>query len=324
MPAEANRREIAREDPLYPQALEDLDSKDGPPERLHVLGNADCLGDPLISIIGARRATPYGLAVSEMCGRISAECGLTVVSGGAIGCDSAAARAALGAGGRTIVVAGCGADEVYPSASRDVFERAVSQGGCVVSIERWGAPPMRYTFLRRNAVIAALGKVLLIAEASRRSGTFSTATAAVQLQRSVFCAPGSIFSPNSTGTNGLIEQGAGIIAGEESLDVVISMNYGLTRATLSGAGDLEQNATILALVASPSRPEELAWRLGTELLTTIRTLSELEAKGKVCRLPDGRYSPTSAYLAQSLPSGIVIGKGLRTGRVEPEGEARRR
>ncbi|MFZ2755432.1 MAG: DNA-processing protein DprA, partial [Atopobiaceae bacterium] len=102
MPEEADRREIAREDPLYPQALEDLDSKDGPPGRLHVLGNADCLGDPLISIIGARRATPYGLAVSEMCGRISAECGLTVVSGGAIGCDSAAARAALGAGGRTI------------------------------------------------------------------------------------------------------------------------------------------------------------------------------------------------------------------------------
>ena len=314
--------EIVRGSSSYPSALEDLDAKEGPPEVVRVSGDSSVLQERLISIIGARQATPYGIAVSEMCGRIAAECGLVVVSGGAIGCDSAAARAALEAGGKTVVVSGCGADRIYPASSRDVFERAASGEGCVVSIERWGAPPMKHTFLRRNAVIAALGEVLLIAEASRRSGTFSTASAAIQLQRNVFCAPGSIFSPNSSGTNGLIEQGAGIISGEESLDVIISMNYGKTRTCLSGFGNLEHNATMLALMASPSRPEELAWRMGTELLTTIRTLSELESSGKVCRLPDGRYSPTNAYLTNRLPSGIVVGEGMRSGRVEREPVAR--
>lgn len=82
------------------------------------------LDDMAIAIVGSRRASPYGVATAEMAGRIAAESGLVVVSGGALGCDAAALRAAQAAGGTTVVVCGCGADVVYPQSSRDVFEGA--------------------------------------------------------------------------------------------------------------------------------------------------------------------------------------------------------
>ena len=84
--------ELEREDPRYPEGLLDLSR---PPERLYGRGDLEILSEPSLSVVGARRATPYGQAVSEMVGRIAADCGIVVVSGGAMGCDHAVARAAL-------------------------------------------------------------------------------------------------------------------------------------------------------------------------------------------------------------------------------------
>ncbi|MBR1829508.1 MAG: DNA-processing protein DprA, partial [Atopobiaceae bacterium] len=125
------RYEIAELDEAYPQTLLELEK---PPELLHVIGDPAALKLPSLAVIGARRATPYGLAVAERAGRIAAECGIALVSGGAMGCDAAALRAAQRAGGVTIVVSGTGADRVYPQTSRDGFEGAPKGGGCVVSL----------------------------------------------------------------------------------------------------------------------------------------------------------------------------------------------
>lgn len=246
-------------------------------------------------MVGARRATPYGIAVAEMAGRVAAECDVVVVSGGAMGCDHAAARAALDAGGRTIVISGCGADVVYPASSTDIYRDAVARGGAVISTERWGTGPRRYAFPKRNTLIAALSQCLLVVEAGAKSGTMTTADAAVELERTIYAIPGSIFSPNSSGTNRLIVEGARVIPDEPSLELVISLDYGIARFSRQETRGEPQGRVMSALVASPSRPDELAERLNEDILTLLRTLTDYELRGIVAKLPDGRYSPTREY-----------------------------
>ena len=274
----------------YPGVLEELRE---PPELIYGIGSVEVLEGPSVSIVGARRATPYGLSIAAMAARVAAECGLSVVSGGALGCDHAAGMSAINAGGRSVVVSGCGADVVYPRSSRDLFEQTVSGGGAVISLVPWGRGPRRWSFPRRNQVIAALSKVLVVTEAGARSGTLSTAEAAIELDRIVYAIPGSIFSPSSSGTNRLIAEGARIIPDEQSLAVSIALDYGLTR--LARPCCREGGPVISALLASPSRPDELAERLNEGVLTLMRTLTDYEARGIVARLPDGRYSPTRSY-----------------------------
>ena len=175
--------ELRRDDELFPKSL--LGEATRQIQVIYGIGDPKALETDTVSVIGARRATPYGLAISEMCGRVAAESEVCVVSGGAMGCDHAASRAALDAGGRTIIVAGCGADVVYPPSSEDIFREAVETGGAVISLDRWGMSPRRHSFPRRNVVIAALSPVLIVVEAGERSGTMSTANAALELDRTI-------------------------------------------------------------------------------------------------------------------------------------------
>ncbi len=293
MSANVPRCVIERGHDRYPASLLDMES---PPEAIYVFGDPDSLCSEAISIVGARRCTPYGCAVAEIAGRVSAESGITVVSGGAMGCDSMAARAALDAGGRTVVVSGCGADVVYPRTSRDVFERAVESGGAVVSLERWGSPPRKYAFPKRNLVIAALSPVTLICEAGEKSGTMSTALAASDLGRTLYAVPGSIFSAESQGTNRLIADGASPICSEHDLEACIALDY--NRLRLAEERPCESETRIMsALVATPMRADDLARYVAEDVLTVLGTLADYEANGFVVRLRDGRYSASKDYLA---------------------------
>lgn len=285
-----SRHELERDQEEFPKAIASEESVRA--ERLYVLGDPGVFDSDTVSIIGARRATPYGIAIAEMAGRIAAESGIVVVSGGAMGCDYAASRAALDAGGKTIIVSGCGADKVYPSSSRDIFHDAVEGGGAVVSLECWGAGPRPYTFPRRNVIIAALSPVLLVAEAGERSGTMSTVDAALELGRTIYAAPGSIFSPNSQGANRLIRDGAFPIVSESDLEMRLSLDYGVLRVVTEHESR-QVGEVISALIASPARPDDLAPRLGQSVLTLLRTLSDYESRGIVERMPDGRYALTA-------------------------------
>lgn len=284
--------ELVRGEPDFPAALEDID---GIGDVVYGTGDPSVLDSPCISVIGARRASPYGIAVATMAGRVAAECGITVVSGGARGCDHAAGRAALDAGGKTIVVSGCGADLHYPQSSRKLFEDARGGGGAVIAIEPWGTPPLPFTFPRRNRVIAALSQSLIVVEAGLPSGTFGTATFAGELGKNVYAVPGSIFSAGSAGTNRLIESGAAIIGDETALHVRISMDYGVV--ALQAQAQEPNDEVVRALAASPATVEELARHLGMDVLGTLKVLANYEARGVVHRMPDGRLSLTkSAYL----------------------------
>ena len=304
---------LTKGDGAWPQALDDLED---PPEWVFGIGSRDVLHESCISIIGARRASPYGLSVARLASRVAAECGIVVVTGGAMGCDVTAARAALDAGGKTIVVTGTGADVTYPRSSEDVFARAVTRGA-VVSLENWGQTPRRYAFPKRNRIIAALSQSILICEAGLRSGTFSTALAAGQMGRDLYAVPGSIFSPESMGANQLIAEGAHIIASEIDLEQRISLDFGMLR--MVGEGVPRQEGRILsALMSEPTRPDDLARYLAEPVTSILVALSDYEGAGMVKRLPDGRYSLSeSAYLARDRMVGHH--EKERIGRPDQEG-----
>lgn len=276
------RFEIALGDPEYPACLLEIER---PPRRLYGRGDPGLLGGGL-GVIGARKATPYGLAAADLFAGWAASIGVPIVSGAAIGCDQAAHRAALRASGPTVAVLGTGADVPYPAGARELIERIVAHG-CVVSEQPWGFPPQRWAFRERNRIIAGLSEALLVVEAAIPSGTFSTADFALAAGRSVFVVPGSIFSPESRGCNRLLQQGATPVSEVADLAGQLGLDG-------SGAGSVcveSKDDVLRALLADPMRPDDLAHRLGLDIVTTAIRVGELELAGSIRKYPDGRYGP---------------------------------
>ncbi len=161
-------------------------------------------------IVGTRQATPYGLHAAEKFGRELAARGITVVSGMAMGIDTAAHRGAISAGGRTIAILGCGVDVVYPSRNRELMEDIIRHG-CVLSQFAMGMQPSKGHFPYRNRIISGMSMGTLVVEAPERSGALITAKQAAEQGREVFAVPGSIGSECSAGPHRLIQEGAKLV-----------------------------------------------------------------------------------------------------------------
>lgn len=273
----------------YPEQLAESPH---PPDVLYGVGDPESLVRGL-AVVGARKATPYGRAAADLFAGWVAGIGVVVISGGAIGCDQAAHRAALQAGGRTVVVLGCGADVDYPRGAADLLER-VRRGdsGCVVSEQPWGTPPLRWAFARRNRIIAGLSEAILVVEASLPSGTFSTADFALEANRDVLVVPGSIFSAECRGCNRLIRQGATPITDVSDLASALGVDGQLATGHMGHEkADLEGSLVARALLANPMRPDDVARELGLSIVQVARRIGALEAQGVVARYADGRYGP---------------------------------
>lgn len=255
-----------------------------PPKRLYGIGDPGLIS-PGLAIVGARKATPYGLRATRLFASWSAGAGLAVISGAAIGCDGEAHRAAIDAGGVTIAVLGCGADVDYPRRSADMLAHMRSHA-VVLSELPFGTPPARWAFVRRNRIIAGLARALLVVEAGLPSGTFSTADAALDAGRDVFVVPGSIFSPESRGSNRLMRQGAVPVTDVSELADALGMT-GIDHRT--AATQIECDSVTRALAADPQRPDDLARALGIDIVSAARTLGRLESSGAIVRYADGRY-----------------------------------
>ncbi|HYO78033.1 MAG TPA: DNA-processing protein DprA, partial [Thermoanaerobaculia bacterium] len=194
---------IAIVDDDYPRMLREIVD---PPLALHYLGDRSLIAQPSLAIVGSRRATPYGVNVAEHLARKLAPTGLTIVSGLARGVDSAAHRAALECGGKTIAVLGTGIDVVYPRSNLSLFRR-IAEEGLIVTEFPPGSPPRQEHFPIRNRIISGLSHGTVIVEATSRSGSLITARMAAEQNREVFAVPGSIFSAGAEGTNRLIQYG---------------------------------------------------------------------------------------------------------------------
>ncbi|KAB2887194.1 MAG: hypothetical protein F9K40_21775, partial [Kofleriaceae bacterium] len=172
--------------------------------QLHVAGTIRDL-EPAVAIVGSRAASAAAMRVARELGRRVAERGGVVVSGGALGVDTAAHVGALEGGGPTTVVVGTGLDVIYPERNAGLFAAVVERGGALVSMFPMGATVRRGMFLRRNQLIAALADVTIVVAAAHTSGSLHTARHAVALGRALATVPGT------PGTDALVTAGAAIV-----------------------------------------------------------------------------------------------------------------
>jgi len=175
-----------------------------------VRGDPTLLSGDCLAVVGARHASDYGVAVAQEFACRLANAGLVIVSGLALGIDSAAHLGALQAAGGTVAVLGCGIDIVYPKQSA-ALHRRILERGCLVSEFSPGLYPSPQNFPIRNRIISGLALGTLIVEATQRSGSLITARLALEHGRELFAVPGPVHSPLSVGPNYLIKQGAKLV-----------------------------------------------------------------------------------------------------------------
>ena len=214
-------RILTYHDPRYPSLLKQIHD---PPMVIYLKGKDIPPKMTFVAIVGSRNPTPYGLKAAEEIAQGLARRGLGVVSGMARGIDTAAHRGCLAGRGFTIAVLGTGIDIIYPASNKRLYDH-ISRNGTVISEFAPGTPPAPWNFPNRNRIISGLSRGIVVAEATRKSGSLITATLALEQDREVFAIPGSINSFKSTGCHDLIKQGAALI--EKSDDVLdgLGLNY---------------------------------------------------------------------------------------------------
>lgn len=281
-------------DPTYPTLL--LETCD-PPVVLYVRSQGWDAHSPHVAIVGARRASAYGINCAAQIARDLAERGVVIVSGLARGIDTAAHRGALSRG-KTVAVCGTGLDTVYPSENRELGESIVANGA-LLSEFALGTPPLPPNFPMRNRILAGMTLGTIVVEAGERSGSLITARLALEADREVFSVPGPIFSPQSFGPHLLIRQGACLVTGwrdvveEFGADVIKVLNEPAARShTDANAPKLTPSQRIVrdALSASEETPiDGLLSKLDLPQSELYSALLELELAGVVVQLPGDRY-----------------------------------
>ncbi|MDQ3730354.1 MAG: DNA-protecting protein DprA [Actinomycetota bacterium] len=289
--------QIRRTESGWPDCLADLDSVgESEPDALYGLGSQDLVReidpDRTVTIVGSRRSGAYGREVAHALGFLAASAGLLVVSGMALGCDSAAHEGALAANGSTLAVLGGPADVPYPRSKEGLYRRILASGGAVLSEQPSGTALVPGFFPARNRIMAALAGWVVIVEGAHRSGTQHTVKQAVKLGREVLAVPGPVNSTLSELPNELIREGAGMIRdAQDLLDAVL----GPGQSQVRGVGpELEPQLfdALFAVEGGAGTCDAVALQLGLDGHAAAVALARLELMGYVAGDAVGRYSRT--------------------------------
>ena len=200
-------------DENYPSLLRQIYD---PPHILYVKGEIKAIDNCSIAMVGARQSTLYGRQMAKkLAGQLGAS-GVTIVSGGARGIDTASHEGALDVEGRTVAVLGTGMDIVYPAENASLYQRIAEQGAVITQFP-FGRKGSKYSFPIRNRIVAGMTQGTLVVEANRSSGALITANLAGEYGRSVYAVPGRIDSPRSAGCHDLIKDGAQLCESAEDV-----------------------------------------------------------------------------------------------------------
>lgn len=260
-------------EPAYPEHLLHLPQ---PPTVLYVQGQIPALSRS-VAIVGTRKATSSGIAFARQAASELARAGFTVVSGLALGIDGAAHQAALSAGGHTLAVLGSGLDQIYPESHRTLAAQID-----LVSEFPFGTTAKPEFFPRRNRIVAALSRAILVVEAPEHSGALITARHGLELGREILAVPGRPSDPNAQGCNALIRDGAHLVVSATEIIELLGAQPKTeppppSRAyqALAGLGE--------------ALPETLAAACGISTQEALAELAILELTGLVRLAPGGRY-----------------------------------
>lgn len=285
-------RILPADHPDYPQTLRKI------PDLPLVLY---CTGDPVwlneagrVGIVGSRKPSDYGLQAAADIGGALAKSGALIVSGLADGLDSAGHRAAVKNGCPTIGVLGVPIDRTYPVANLRL-RHEIEKNGCVISEYPPESDGVGATgFLQRNRLIAALSSALLVVEAREKSGTMSTVAHAERYGVPVFAVPGSIYSPDSAGTNRLLHEGRAKAACSAE-DLMQPLGLRAPQKSTAPAARQpqpmnEMERQVLGCIGQqPQGIEELRARTQLPTATLLSTLMKLQLSGRVIAMPGQRY-----------------------------------
>jgi DNA processing protein len=287
------------DEPEYPQRLREIYD---PPPLLYVLGNIELLNRHLISVVGARRPTPYGNQMAERLSQDLADRGLVIASGLARGIDSSAHKGALSStAGSTIGVLGCGVDVVYPKENKKIYQE-MTKRGAIISEFPMGTFPAPQNFPIRNRIIAGMALGVVVVEGAQYSGSLITARLAMEFGREVFGVPGNATQPTSFGPNQLIKQGAKLVTGWE--DVIEELPTPVRAELLPvESANAEERAQLVQQSLMPAERslydllaqdesrhiDDLVELSGLTSSEVLATLFDLELKGVVRQLPGKQF-----------------------------------
>jgi DNA processing protein len=274
-----------------------------PPAALYLSGSprrlAALAAEPAVAIVGARRASTYGIETARALASELAGAGVTIVSGMALGIDGAAHGGALQATGgplgatdtdtATVAVLPGGADRPYPASYRRLYTR-IRDAGLVVSELPPGVRPRRWMFPARNRIIAALSRITIVIQARSRSGALVTARHAAQLGLQVGAVPGQVTSPLSSGPHALIRGGAELITDAQD---VLDLLYGPGERSVADTRRVQLAVTDAALLDALNEGCEghaAFVRAGLGTVQGLEAIAALELAGLVRRSPGGRLT----------------------------------
>lgn len=275
-------RVLFSEDPDFPSLLA---ASSDPPEVLFIRGTIPSA--PAVAIVGTRKMTPYGEQVTRHLIPPLVGSGLCVVSGLALGIDGLVHRATLDTGGITTAFLATGVDHpsIYPRAHVRLAEEIIEKGGCLLSESPPGGQGYEYLFPLRNRLIASFSLATIVVEAAPKSGSLITATLALEENREVLAVPGSIWNPQSEGTNHLLKLGAKpCTTAQDILDALALDRPDLIAQARSELPTTPQDQTFLSYLSQPIHIDVLATLAKQAVSHVSSQLSILELKGLVQHL----------------------------------------
>jgi DNA processing protein len=281
---------LTQDDEAYPQLLRQIYD---PPIVLYVKGALAAKDKNAVAVVGSRLTTHYGLEVARKLSYQLAYLGVTVVSGGARGIDTAAHQGALAAQGRTVAVLGTGINIVVPPENAQLFERTAAQGALLTQFP-FNRNADRQSFPIRNRIVAGMTLGTVVVEANLTSGALITANMAVDCGRQIFAVPGRIDSPRSKGCHDLIKKGAKLC--ESAEDILSEFEYLFPPSNRQAAKspgnalpaiELSANEQLVydALAQEQSSIDDIIRRCGLPTSAVSVALLSLEMKRVVRQLP---------------------------------------
>lgn len=281
----------------YPFRLADIDRA---PVTIYKLGKANLDADMIMSIVGTRHATSYGMwYVARLVDELAAYFpNLVIVSGLALGIDTSAHEAALRAGLPTVAVVAHGLNTIYPSQNRDLAKRIIATGGAIISEYPFGTKSFKGHFLERNRIVATMTDAVLVVESADKGGAMSTAAVAHSYGRELLALPGRIGDEMSAGCNRLIRSQKAMMAGSAA-EIMSLLGWQPRSVEIAPKqkdlfpelrGNEKLIYEVLRFSESPVPIDAMRERTGIAINELMASLGEMEFDGIVERLPGNRFS----------------------------------
>lgn len=279
---------ISIRDALYPQLLLECGL---PPSLLYIRGTIPAPDCAIISVVGTRKITPYGMSTTPRILGPLIDAGILIASGLAYGVDALAHTQAIQKHKPTIAILGGGIDDktIYPKNHALLAQEVLEKGGCLMSEYPPGTPPFKQNFVARDRIISGIAMGTLIIECSLKSGSLITAQYTLEQNRRLYAVPGPIYAEQSRGPNNLIKMGASVVT--EAADILNDLNISQVASPDVAQQDYTptEQMVLAILTTEPMTVDAIIQNSDADASAITTTLTFLEMKGAIRNVGGQQY-----------------------------------